>query len=203
MLHSVVLIIALLQSDSDVCMCIYVYIYTHTVFHILFPYGLSQVIEYSSVLVPFAFFPQILFCLFYLFYWHISDLQYCVSFRYTAKWFSLYLSTYIHLFIYRYIYLYTYGAFLNGKESTCNIGNLQEKWVWSLCWEDSLEEEMATPFQYSCLENSMGRGTWPATVHGAAKSWTWLISWANSKQRKTREQGVTQKCARRGFSSFS
>ena len=27
--------------------------------------------------------------------------------------------------------------------------------------------------QYSCLENSMDRGTWKATVHGAAKSQTW------------------------------
>ena len=25
--------------------------------------------------------------------------------------------------------------------------------------------------QYSCLENSMDRGAWQATVHGAAKSW--------------------------------
>ena len=24
---------------------------------------------------------------------------------------------------------------------------------------------------YSCLENSMDRGAWEATVHGAAKSW--------------------------------
>ena len=30
------------------------------------------------------------------------------------------------------------------------------------------------PVQYSCLEISMDRGVWPATVHGAAKSWTWL-----------------------------
>ena len=28
------------------------------------------------------------------------------------------------------------------------------------------------PLQYSGLENSMGRGAWWATVHGAAKSWT-------------------------------
>ena len=26
--------------------------------------------------------------------------------------------------------------------------------------------------QYFCLENSMDRGTWWATVHGVAKSWT-------------------------------
>ena len=27
-----------------------------------------------------------------------------------------------------------------------------------------------TPLQYSCLENSMDRGTWWATIYGAAKS---------------------------------
>ena len=27
------------------------------------------------------------------------------------------------------------------------------------------------PLQYSCLENSMDRGTWGAIVRGAAKSW--------------------------------
>ena len=31
-----------------------------------------------------------------------------------------------------------------------------------------------SPFQYSCLEDVMDRGTWWATVHGFAKSWTWL-----------------------------
>ena len=29
-------------------------------------------------------------------------------------------------------------------------------------------------FQYSCLENSMGREAWWATVHGATKSWARL-----------------------------
>ena len=28
------------------------------------------------------------------------------------------------------------------------------------------------PLQYSCLENSMDRGAWQATVHGVVKSWT-------------------------------
>ena len=28
------------------------------------------------------------------------------------------------------------------------------------------------PLQYSCLENSMGRGAWWAAVHGVIKSWT-------------------------------
>ena len=30
------------------------------------------------------------------------------------------------------------------------------------------------PFQYSCLENSMDRGAWQATVHRITKSWTHL-----------------------------
>ena len=29
-------------------------------------------------------------------------------------------------------------------------------------------------FQYNCLENSMDRGAWKATVLGVTKSWTWL-----------------------------
>ena len=35
-------------------------------------------------------------------------------------------------------------------------------------------EENGNPLQYSCLENSMGRGAWRATVEGVAKSWTGL-----------------------------
>ena len=30
-------------------------------------------------------------------------------------------------------------------------------------------EGNGNPFQYSCLENSMDRGAWRATVHGVAK----------------------------------
>ena len=32
----------------------------------------------------------------------------------------------------------------------------------------------SSPLQYSCLENSMDRGAWWATVHGVTKSQTWL-----------------------------
>ena len=50
---------------------------------------------------------------------------------------------------------------------------VRETWVLSLAQEDSLEKEMAT-HQYSCLENSMNRGTWWTTVHGITKSQTQL-----------------------------
>ena len=35
-------------------------------------------------------------------------------------------------------------------------------------------EGNGNPLQYSCLENPMDRGAWWATVHGVAKSRTWL-----------------------------
>ena len=50
---------------------------------------------------------------------------------------------------------------------------MQKTWVQSLGWEDPLEKGMAT-LQSSCLENSMDRGAWWATVHGIAKSQTQL-----------------------------
>ena len=34
--------------------------------------------------------------------------------------------------------------------------------------------ENGNPLQYSCLENSMDRGAWQATVHEPTKSWTRL-----------------------------
>ena len=53
-----------------------------------------------------------------------------------------------------------------------NLPAMQEAWVQSLGWEDPLEKGMVT--QDSCLENSMDRGAWQATVHRVAKSRTQL-----------------------------
>ena len=43
-------------------------------------------------------------------------------------------------------------------------------WVQFLDQENLLEEGMANPLQYSCLENPVERGAWRATVHKIAKS---------------------------------
>ena len=56
----------------------------------------------------------------------------------------------------------------NGEESACNAG------------DPGLipgagrfpGEGYGNPFQYSCLENSVDRGAWWATVHGVTKSGT-------------------------------
>ena len=42
--------------------------------------------------------------------------------------------------------------------------------------EISPRERDGNPPQYSCLENSMDRGAWQATVHGVAKSQTRLLT---------------------------
>ena len=56
------------------------------------------------------------------------------------------------------------------KESVCNMGDLGS----IPGSERSPGEENGNPLQYSCLENSMDRVAWQATVHGATKSRTGL-----------------------------
>ena len=57
-----------------------------------------------------------------------------------------------------------------GKESPCNAGDLGL--IPGLGRTSG--EGNANPLQYSCLENSIDRGAWLATVHGVAKSRTQL-----------------------------
>ena len=65
------------------------------------------------------------------------------------------------------------GGFPGGsdsKESPCNAGDLGS--IQGL--GRSPGEGNGNPLQFSCLENTVDRGTWPTTVHGLAKSQTGL-----------------------------
>ena len=57
-----------------------------------------------------------------------------------------------------------------GKESACYAGDLGS----IPGWGRSPGGGNGNPLQYCCLENPMDRGTWPAVIHGVAKSWTQL-----------------------------
>ena len=50
--------------------------------------------------------------------------------------------------------------------------------LFSLCLP--VGEENGNPLQYSCLENSMDREAWQATVYGVAKSWPRPSDWARA-----------------------
>ena len=50
-----------------------------------------------------------------------------------------------------------------------NLPAMQEAEVRSMGWENPLGEGNGNPLQYSCLENSMDREAWWATVHGVVK----------------------------------
>ena len=59
----------------------------------------------------------------------------------------------------------------DGKESACIVGDLGS----IPGWGRSPGEGNGNLLQYSCLENSVDRGAWRATVHGVSKSpthWT-------------------------------
>ena len=69
-----------------------------------------------------------------------------------------------------HIYIHTYNMGFPGssasKESTCNVGDLGL--IPGL--RRSPGGGYSNPLKYSCLENSMVRGAWQATVHGVTES---------------------------------
>ena len=60
----------------------------------------------------------------------------------------------------------------DGKESSCKAGDRG--------LIPGLGRSPGNPLQYSCLENSMDRGTWRTVVHGVAKSETQLRDCAHT-----------------------
>ena len=64
---------------------------------------------------------------------------------------------------------------LDSKDSACNAGDLG-----SVPGSGrSFGEGNSNPLQYYCLEKSMDRGAWWATVHGVSCSGAWLSDFGN------------------------
>ena len=80
--------------------------------------------------------------------------------------FKLYFSYVIHMYALLYMFIYRLLRWLSSKESTCNAGDVGSN--------PGLGRFAGgghgNPLQYSCLENTMDRGAWLATVHRVAES---------------------------------
>ena len=63
-----------------------------------------------------------------------------------------------------YTHVWGFPGGPDNKESACNAKDLGS----IPGWGRSPREENNNPLQSSCLENSMDRGAWQATVHGVA-----------------------------------
>ena len=60
----------------------------------------------------------------------------------------------------------------DGKKSACNVEDSGS--ISGLGRSPEEGNDYDYPLQYSCLENSMDRGAWQATVHEITKRWTQL-----------------------------
>ena len=138
------------------------------------------------------------------FYWSVVDLQCCVSFRWKAKWISYaytYIhpfffkvsfpyrplqniepsslcctvgSLLVICFIQSNVYIWAFQVALLVKNPPADAGR-DPRDLGSIPGSGrSPEGGNGNPLQYSCLENSMDRGAWQATVYEVAMSWTQL-----------------------------
>ena len=72
------------------------------------------------------------------------------------------------------------------KESACTVGYLGSM----PGSRRSPGEGNGNALQYSCLENSMDRGTWQATVHGVTNSQTQLSDKAHVFRKETMDTTI-------------
>ena len=115
----------------------------------------------KEVLTCFMF--LILFC--FQLYWDIIDIWRCVSSRCTMWWFET------------HVLWWAFQVALVVKNMPANARELRDTGSVPGLGR-SPGGGHGNPFQYSRLENSMDRGAWWVTVHGVAKSRTWLSSFA-------------------------
>ena len=83
----------------------------------------------------------------------------------------------LHTHTYTHTHTHTHRASLVAQMIK-NLPALQETWVWTLGWEDALEEGMITYSSILAWRMPMDKGAWWATVHGVAKNQTRLSDWA-------------------------
>ena len=109
-----------------------------------------------------------LFCLFYnqFFFQYIESIWAIHIFRVLSPFWSCYLEIF-------FLIEYCFPGGAVGKNPPANAGDISNVGLIPGLGR-SPGGGNGNPLQDSYLENPMGRGAWPATVQGVAKSWTWL-----------------------------
>ena len=77
-----------------------------------------------------------------------------------------------YLSLQNFIYAYEERWTFLVAQMVKNLPAMQDTWTQSPSQEDFSGEGNSYPLQYSCLEKSMDKGAWQATVHGVTKNWT-------------------------------
>ena len=98
----------------------------------------------------------------------MSSTDVCQSVEYTCRFSQTLWTCYYVLWISKIMIFFPRGS--DSKESACNVRDP----VSIPRLERSPGEGNGYPLQYSCLENSIDRGTWWAAAHGVAESRTQL-----------------------------
>jgi len=105
--------------------------------------------------------------------WHITGVGFNSRIGHQAKIFTwvVYFITWSYSgTTVNHLYHLSFPGGSDSKESARNSGDLS-----SIPWSGRAPSEgNGNPLQYSCLENSVDRGAWRATVHGVTKSRTRL-----------------------------
>ena len=126
---------------------------------------------------------HVVFIIFFFLMWYITTIDLCIlnhpcdpgmTPAWLGAWYFLcVIGLSLLIFYWDIMHLYSPKILAyNMAHMVKNLLAMRETQVRSLGWEDPLEKGMAT--HYSCLENSMDRRAWWATVHGVTKSWTGL-----------------------------
>ena len=173
------------------------------IFNILFYYGLPQNIEWSSLFYPSNEHPGLIsFRMDWLDLLAVQGTLKSLLQRHSSKASILRHSAFFFFFLFSssipgsgrspgegmgYPLQYSWASLVT--QTVKNLPAMQETWVWPLGWEDPAEEGMTIPLQYYCLEKSMDRGAWRATVHGVTESRTQLSDKAQHSTESEASKG--------------
>ena len=81
-----------------------------------------------------------------------------------SSWLSYFIAESLYILLLQLFLSFLFWEFPNIHKNGENVTTIS----------DPMKSGSGNPLQYSCLENPRDRGAWWATVHGVAKSQTWL-----------------------------